>query len=313
MQDRDTMRTTGTSRRQALVQLAGAANWMPGAMATPSNVPLRFAISESVIAAVNLNDARAALQVWIQRFTSRLNVEMDSKLLISTQELQDRTRKGQVDAVALNVIEYRPIADWLDPSQVVSSAGETGLDQYFVVVKRSSGINHLKDLKGGRMQALKTPQMCMAPVWLMTILDEAQLGRTEQFFGSTVEDSKLSRVILPVFFGQAEACLTSKRGFDSLCELNPQVARELKVIANSAPMVVNFYVFRKNYQHENREKFIKALLDLRASAAGAQLAMLFHFNQVSVRDASCLTPSLSVLEAAERIRRRRGAGDHDHF
>jgi phosphonate transport system substrate-binding protein len=151
---------------------------------------------------------------------------------------------------------------------------------------------------------LKTPKMCVAPAWLFAILEEGHYGSAEQFFGSVASDAKLSQVVLPVFFGQAGACLTSKRGFDTMCELNPQLSRDLRVLASSPAMVVTFYIFRKNYHSMQRERVIRALSSLRASTEGRQLATLFNFDELTVRDGSCLASALSVLEMAERARSR---------
>jgi hypothetical protein len=93
-----------------------------------------------------------------------------------------------------------------------------------------------------------------------------------------------------------------------MCELNPQVARDLKVIAGSPLMVVNFYIFRKNYQGVNREKLIKAILNLSGTVAGRQLATLFQFEDLGIRDAGCLASVLGVLDAADRARGQRGTG-----
>jgi len=113
---------------------------------------------------------------------------------------------------------------------------------------------------------------------------------------------------LPVFFGQADACLTSKRGFDTMCELNPQVARDLTTIASSPAMVVTFYIFHRNYHGLTRESFAKVYSDVRISAAGRQLATLFQFEELVVKDSGCLVCALGVLDAAERARSRSGAG-----
>jgi phosphonate transport system substrate-binding protein len=113
---------------------------------------------------------------------------------------------------------------------------------------------------------------------------------------------------LPVFFGQTDACVTSKRGFDTMCELNPQVAKDLTVIASSPVMAVTFYIFHRAYRGVSRERFAKVYSDLPSSAAGRQLAMLFQFESLVVKDIACLAPALGVLEAADRARGRRGAG-----
>jgi ABC-type phosphate/phosphonate transport system substrate-binding protein len=257
---------------------------------------------------VNLNDARAAMQIWIREMTRDLGLVIDLKLFSTTEEIVESVRKGQLDAVAVNVIEYRQIAEMLDSSQIVTTAGTAGLEQYIILAKSNSAIRQLGDLKGRRLSMLKSPKMCVAPFWLSTILEEGRYGSAEQFFGAVSTDSRFSRVVLPVFFGQTDACLTSKRGFDTMCELNPQVARDLKVLVGSPAMVVDFYVFRKNYQSAYREKVIKAISSLHSSAAGQQLATLFHFDELTVRDAGCLASVLSLLERAERTHNRPQAG-----
>lgn len=298
-----------SSRRRTLALMLGASRWLPGALAAAeSGTPVRLAISQSVVGDVNLNDARAAMLIWIKRMTQDLNVVLDPKLFSTTQEILDRTRKGQLDAMAINVIEYRQIAHLLDSSQIVASAGAAGLEQYLILAKQSTGIRQLGDLKGRRLCTLKTPKMCVAPDWLFTLLEEGHHGPAEQFFGSVVTDAKFSRVVLPVFFGQADACLTTKRGFDTMCELNPQVAKDLKAIATSPAMVVSFYIFLKSCPSANREKVIKAISSLPTTVAGKQLATLFQFEDLGIRDASCLASALGLLDAADRARGRRGAG-----
>lgn len=302
-------RAADVTRRRALAAILGASRWLPAAPAVADDrAPLRFGISESMVGDVNLNDARAAMSIWIQRIGKELNIAIEPKILNTTQEIVDRTRKGQVDAVAVNVIEYRPIADLLDSRQVVTAAGVAGLVQYVILAKRNSGIRNLSDLKGRRLCRLTTPKMCVAPAWLFTLLEEGHHGPAERFFGPVVMDGKFSRVVLPVFFGQADACLTTKKGFDTMCELNPQVGKDLTVIASSPAMVVEFYIFRKNYLSVNREKLIMALLGMRASPAGGQLAALFQFEGMEVRDLRCLASALGVLDAADRAGSRPGGG-----
>jgi len=84
-----------------------------------------------------------------------------------------------------------------------------------------------------------------------------------------------------------------------MCDLNPQVGIDLSVLASSPAMVVDFNIFRKNYQGKDREKVIRAISSLHSGPAGRQLATLFHFDELTVGDASCLTSALGVLARAE--------------
>lgn len=270
--------------------------------------PLRLAVSESLVTDVNTNDASAAMSIWVKRLAQEMNIVVDynAKAFDPTQEILSRARKGLLDAVALNVLEYRQVADNLDASQVVAEGGSVGPEQYLILVKNNSSFQKPLDLRGARLMMLKNPRMCVAPAWLSTILDGGYSGPWDKFFATVGSDSKVGRVVLPVFFGQADACVATRRGFDSMCELNPQVAKELRTIAASPSMVVNGYVFRKNYQSVYRDRFVKALSGLRSTVAGRQIAILFQFEELTLRDASCFASALSLLDAADRIRNRHG-------
>jgi phosphonate transport system substrate-binding protein len=299
------------SRRHALALMLGACPWLRGAVdAADGGAPVRLAISESLVSDVNLNDARAAMMIWLKRMMSDLNVviEFNPKVFDTTEEILRRARGGQLDCVALNVVEYRQIAGVLDPSQIIAEGGASGPEQYVLLAKRNSGIQRLVDLRGRRLCMLKGAKMCVATDWLSAILDEGHFGPSEQFSGSVTTESKASRVVLPVFFGQSDACLTSKRSFDTMCELNPQVGKDLIVIASSPVMVVTFYIFHKNYHGVSRERFARVYSEVSTSAAGRQLATLFQFESLEVKDIGCLAPALGVLEAADHARGRRGAG-----
>lgn len=294
------------SRREALATMLGAGTWLRGATPADAGAPLRMAISESMVVDVSLSDARAAMQTWIKCMQSDLNVaiEIDPKIFSTPEEIGRLVRDGQLDAAALNVLEYRPIRDWLDTSEIFVGTGISGPDEYLLLVKRESDFKQLAHLRGRRICISTTPKMCVVPAWLATLLDEGQLGPAETFFGRIASDTKISRVVLPVFFGQADACIASRRGFEMMSELNPQVSRSLTAIAASATLVTCFYAFRKNYRSSTRESFINLHKTLLNSAAGRQLATLFQFDELTVRDTTCLVSSLSILDKAERVHNR---------
>jgi phosphonate transport system substrate-binding protein len=299
--------STGSSRRRALALMLGGWRLLPRAMAA-DGAPVRLAISESLVSDVNINDARAAMVTWLKRMEIDLNlvIEFSPKVFDTTEEILHRARTGQFDAVALNVVEYRQIADMLDASQIIAETA--GAEQYILLVKKSSGVRSLSDLRGRRLTMLQAPKMCVATPWLSTLLEQENLGQSDRFFGSVATDIKPARVVLPVFFGQADACLTSKRGFEVMGELNPQVAKDLAVIASSPALIATFYTFHKNYRGASRERLAKVYSDMPASAAGRQLATLFQFQGLAVWNASCLAPALAILDAADRARREPGAG-----
>jgi hypothetical protein len=321
--DSEAANRAGSSRRSVLALMLGACRWLPGmlpaasfgAPATASggdptkaanSSAVRLAISESLVSGVNLNDARAAMLIWLRQMEAelRLPIETDPNVFEPTAEILRRAHGGLFDAVALNIIEYRQIAGFLDPNWIMNDT--SGAEQYLLLVKRGAGFEKPADLRGRRLLMFTGARMCVAYPWLSTVVDVGHPGAAEPFFGSIVEDAKAGRVILPVFFGQADACVTSKSSFDVMCELNPQVARDLTAIATSPSMVVTFYTFHKNYKGPNRDRF--AHVNPSATVSGKQVATLFQFSSLTIGDAARLEPALAVLEKAEHIRIRLAPG-----
>jgi phosphonate transport system substrate-binding protein len=313
--------SAGSSRRSVLALMLGACRWLPGTLPGTSNGapppastgnanngPIRLALSESLVSDVNVNDARAAMLIWIKQLDKDLHIpiEISPKVFEPTAEIVRRARSGLFDAVGLNIIEYRQIADMLDSSQIMAET--EAAEQYMLLVKRDGGIRSLGDLRGRRLSILTGIKMCIASQWLATILNEGHFAQSNQFFSSVVEEPKAARVVLPVFFGQSDACVTSKKSFDLMCELNPQVGKDLTAIAGSADLVVGFEIFHKNYRGANRDRFAHIYSSSQnasaASVARKQLSTLFHFNDLTIRDATSLEPALALLEKDERARGR---------
>jgi ABC-type phosphate/phosphonate transport system substrate-binding protein len=289
------------SRRTAIGLILGACGISRLRAEAPT--PIRLALSESLVSGVNINDARAAMQIWVNQMAKDLNValEMSPKVFDTADEISRRARAGLFDAVAVTIVEYRKFAEFVDPSQLLVEGGPKGEVQYLLLARKSSGATRLSDLRNRRLIMLENTRMCVASAWLAGLLAEAHLNPSDQFFASVTSDIKASRVVLPVFFGQADACLTSKFVFDTMCELNPQVGRELTVVASSPPLVATFFAFHRNYHGEGREKLRKIYLTAPRTAAERQLATLFEFRQLMPHDASFLAPTLAILDAAERL------------
>ena len=62
--------------------MLGACRWLPRALAADDGAPVRVAISESLVADVNMNDARAAMAIWIKRMMVDLSfaIELNPKV-----------------------------------------------------------------------------------------------------------------------------------------------------------------------------------------------------------------------------------------
>lgn len=113
--------------------------------------------------------------------------------------------------------------------------------------------------------------------------------------------------MLPVFFGQADACLLSSYSYQLMVELNPQIGKELTVLAMSPPLVHAIIAFDRRFDAEQRNKVYQAMLSLQESPKGQQVLSLFGLERLIPGTPAELTASLALLEKHDRLASRRGA------
>lgn len=262
-------------------------------------MPLRLSISEEVLKGVNRNDAAAAIGVWADEMARAVSVKVapGQEWLRPTNDLVAAVRGGEVDAVCVTMAEYRKVAPFLDVTQVLTDTGS----EMLLLVKEGSGIRSLSSLAGKHLILLDGPHTLLAEAWLAVSLAKEGLGTPASLLGRFSRTTKPTQAVLPVFFGQADACIASRKTVQTMAELNPQLSKKLTVLLQAPKMINVFLGCRKTYSARARSILFEKVLRSRESVAGKQVVTLFHALDFVLVDGEALKPSLVLLDAAERL------------
>jgi phosphonate transport system substrate-binding protein len=288
-----------------LVPLCGLTLLHPvGSADEAGPVSYRFGISSSMFSDVNENDARAAVKVWGQTVARERKIEADPEPLIvkDHREMLAALRTNRINAITLTTVDYFVASREVRFDRVfVSCTGGKFTQQYVVVTHRDSGIGRLADLKDRSLIFFQNPRACLAEPWLDTVLAEQGLPLAARLAGPVTRSTKLAGVVLPVFFRRADACVVTQQGLALMQELNPQVGRQLRIIATSPELVTAVLAFRAGYNPPFREALFAALHNLHETPAGQQVLVLFQSTKVESFPASCLDPALEILARHARL------------
>jgi len=257
---------------------------------------IRIVLSPGSFAGVNHNDVLAAIKTWARVILKQQGVDMEveSRISDSPEELAEALRNGQTDAVSMPVDELLNLK--VMPEYVFLAIRKNSFtEQYIILVHRNSGINDVHDLRGRKILLYNNPRMCLAPAWVASITG---LPKTESI-GMTRIDN-ISRTVLPVFFHQADACVVTAIGFEIACELNPQLLKDLRVLATSPEVVSSVFFFRPGYVSHVKDKLETAMLTLQETPAGQQLLMMFQGDAVVKQPISCLESSRQLWDEGGR-------------
>jgi ABC-type phosphate/phosphonate transport system substrate-binding protein len=295
------------NRRQCLALLAGTA----AATVAPSfclgqneGHMLRVAVSTDTLAGANINDARAAYKVWIQEVSRHLGAvqaEVVPEIFIPSEQLIRMIRQGGLDCYGITALEYAKVMDLTDPGTLLLQDYLVNGMEYILLVHNSSPFKKLADLRGAQIVSHHHRDMVLLPAWLGTLLAENNLPSTERFFGSQVFRDNLNQVVLPVFFHRMDGACLARRHWDTAVELNPQLGRDLRVLAVSPKIVPIAVCFRRNCSVEGRRSFTDAVLHITAVPAGQQIVALYQSNGFVVQPSFVMKTAVDMVRQYERV------------
>lgn len=266
--------------------------------------PFRLAFMASMFTEVNESDARAAMKVWIMTVAKErgIPVDPDPPLYRTLESALAAARTNEVDGLGLTTPELRRMAQAIRFDRLaVAKCGDTLTERYVLLVREDSGLSELKQLERRPLLVLQNPRMSLAVLWLDTLLLENGLKPATGFWSRITFANKATKAALPVFFRQADACLITRRAFETLIELNPQVGKQLRVLAMSPEVIPAAFAFRADFRSPYREQILSEMKRLPESPAGQQILMLTQADGIVEQPVSCLDSAFTLLATHDRL------------
>lgn len=271
---------------------------LQGAESQETDESFTVAFMESMFLHVNKNDAEAMIKAWSKNLAEEQGVKSgtQTRIIQSVSELIDEMQAGKIDAVGMTVLEYDQLLKYIPISPLfLNTIGNEFAEQFVLLAHKDSSINSLEDLLQKTIVINTTPRTCIIEEWLDLKLIEAGQPTAKKLTKQIIYKLKPSETILPVFFRQADVGLTSKRSFDLMSELNPQVAKQLKTIALSDPYVTTMLAFHKNYQSPDKETIINVLNHFESTNGGRQILLIFQSDGLLEKPLSSVEPTLELI------------------
>ena len=248
-------------------------------------VDLQVGFTRSSFLGVNEADARAAFKVFSAKVGERRGYEITPTIRVFNDltELMKEIELGTQDLLILESWDYltlSPIGKM--PVEFVTVEQGVMMEDYLVLVRADTDYSNLADLEGRYVIVLDSTNSNIGKHWLRTELMALGVLDPRAFFNRFEIKEKPSQVVLPVFFGNADACVVDRSGFEIMAELNPQVGTMLRVMARSDPYLDSVACVRRDGWDEpkHRTDLIAALQELTQDPAGQQIMNLFKFNDL---------------------------------
>jgi ABC-type phosphate/phosphonate transport system substrate-binding protein len=263
-----------------------------------------MAISVETLIGANITDARAAYRVWINqafRQNGQADVEFDPEIFVPSEQVLREIRLGTIDCYGVNALEFVKVADLTSPDNLLLlSYLADGID-YVLLVHKNSSFKKIEDLRGVQIATHLNHDMVLLPAWLDTMLASKNQPEASRFFSSLTPCEKLNQVVLPVFFRRLDGACLTRRNWETVVELNPQLGRDLWPIAVSPRVIPCAIGIRRSCNPAAVKQFIDLLLRVSTQPEGQQILALYQANGFVVRPTSAINSTLEMVRQYERI------------
>lgn len=243
---------------------------------SPDSKIIRMGFSAELFSDVDIKDAEIAIEMWLNEVANQMSdYRTKSGIYRNFSSLLKVLTTKEVDIIGLTTLEYIKIKKqiYLEPA-VNTSYTDRVTEEFILLVRKDKNINEFSQLKNKKITISKDIRGDVSCLWLNTLLLKNDLPECKDFFKIIRRVYKPSQIVLPVFFNQADACIVRQKSFNTIIELNPQVGKELKVLAKSPGLLLGIVCFQKYCNKEIREEFFKAANRIHKEPKGKQILTL---------------------------------------
>jgi ABC-type phosphate/phosphonate transport system substrate-binding protein len=303
------------SRRLMLPLWTAAALSLPPAATAHEDIPapkhvitevMRIGFAGAVFADMNSRDGEASIRVWGQALGRKGNVfrTLETTVLDDTEQTRRAMVEGKVDFIGLPTYEYFKIQDCALPGELMTLVMDNDemYEEFLILVGADASGADLPDLRGKKLIFLDTIRTSLlAEAWVNATLAKLNLPTMWRFFGGVSKVARPSRAVLPVFFGQADACLVTRSAFETMCELNPQIGAKVRVAAASMPVVPTVFCCRKDIATDFKDAVFQIVRDMGRDPYGQQVLITFKASKLVDIDESNLATARDLARENERL------------
>ncbi len=249
------------------------------------NSTTKIIMGYSILVFLDTNpmDANAAIKIWadvlIKLFREKynLNTELIASVFNSIEEIEEALKKKKVDMLILTSSEYFKLKDKYNLEPALAGIIEKDFySQYILLTHNDSKIDKISQLSKKSIALPKDKLNPLLEKWINKVLAENKLPMRELFFNKINYEEKDINAIYSLFFKKTDCAIVQKNVFNTASELNPQIGKSLKIIAESPPVILSLATYRRDSDTMRVKLFYDVAKNINSVKEGTNILKLFR-------------------------------------
>jgi ABC-type phosphate/phosphonate transport system substrate-binding protein len=273
---------------------------------------LRLASIVALGPGINSEDGRLALELIMQKTLARKTDPYRVKLsmLSGLDQVVPAMARDRLQFLALTSLDYAELRLTMRLTPlIILSKHDQPYDTFMLVSQKNRDLESLaQDAK--RIAVINHSRVGeLVRLWLDTVLWQAGYPESGQFFTTIKRANKPSQVLLPVFFGQADACVITASAFALMAEFNPQIEKRLAPMIRS-PQLVSLLVCATEHAAAGDQKLmLSEVKNFEQDATVQQALTIVQMKRVIPFRPEYFEATAAVIETYRQLKGRQTGGD----
>ena len=219
-----------------------------------------------------------------------------------TNEIAAALAQNQIDLISLTAEEFFTLESMGLEGPLLLPKINNGFTEEYVLLARDGGpVRAVEDLRGRGVILFSDARGSLGQTWLDVLCLEHGLGPASNALIKVKFASKGTQVILPVFFGKTDACVITRSGWEVMGELNPQVKKQLRIVAVSPPLVPVVTCFRRGFSATLMRRVIVATERSHSQVSFQQLMAIFKADEIGHQPIALLETTRQLTDARRHL------------
>jgi len=301
-----------------LALMAPAALVLTGRAAEPAPEIIHVGIVRGSLDGPTMNDAKAATKIWMETIFSEQGetaAQSDVQLYADRTAIKAALERKAADLAVLGTADFYALGGpaTFDRVFLYSRGGKVAV-RYLLLVRADSGIETLANVRGRQLVLLDSVRTDLAERWFNSRLKQDGLPVMRQLAKEVVVERKSSKCIQRVFFRNADACLVTARTYRTAVELNPQLGRQLTVLAKSPPYVPSLIAIPASYTAAVWPILERGILSAHTKPKVRQMLRVYRIDRLVRQTGDELASAKALLaetgEAGDDAKKATAASQH---
>ena len=264
--------------------------------------PVAIGFYTPVIRDIPRKDVEVSLRFWIEEMARGMKLTYKPvQFYDDFASLRQDFLDGEINfmvATAMGIVQHIPasaIADGFSGYKLTD-------DHLVLVVRRDAGIRAPSDLAGKRVGLLEGDEL--SHIYLETLLMQTKGKLDWSRLGPISYEQRSSKLTHRLFFGQDDAALINRSGYEAALALNPQIGQKLQILHDYSfkSRSPHIGLFSTSVSPEHRELITQGGLSLNDSIRGQQVLEIYHADRMVRTPVSDLEPYWELLKTHRALK-----------